>query len=291
MFKVEIGHALSLQKHFWEWFNFIIESNFLSMPRNQSSNTAKRPSKIWGLLALIILMVCLLVQLPISWIAQRVIPNNPYIQWVSGNIWYGSASWQLPATGQSKILNGNATWQWKPLKLFTGKLSADVEISTGKTKLNGEMNIGLQSAQLQKLSGRIHQETLASIVNWQLPDAPIQVNNIGIKMDKKTGFNEATGQLTWVGGQLGYPYAGMVQQVNLPALKIDLSTEEKAENKVLHAHIVNQEDKTLGDLYLDKEGMLDISLTQRLLENVASYKGSAPKDSPVISLRQPISSL
>ncbi len=258
---------------------------------SQSSNTNKRPSKLWWLLALIILMICLLVQLPISWVAQRFIPNNPYIQWVSGNIWHGSANWQLPPIGQSDMLNGNATWQWKPLKLVTGKFSADVEISTGKTALKGEMNIGLQSAQLQKLSGRIHQETLASIVNWQLPDAPIQVNNVGIKMDKNTGFDEATGQMTWVGGQLGYPYNGVVQQVNLPALKIDLSTETKAENKVLRAHIVNQEDKTLGDLYLDKEGMLDISLTQRLLENAPSYQGSAPQDTPVINLRQPISSL
>ncbi len=263
----------------------------MAITRRQSSNTNKRPSKMWGLLAFIILMVCLLVQLPISWITQRVMPNNPYIQWVSGNIWHGSATWQLPPTGQGKMLNGDASWQWKPLKLFTGKFSADVEISTGKTKLNGEMNIGLQSAQLQKLSGRVHQETLASIVNWQLPDAPMQVNNIGIKVDKTTGFDEATGQMTWVGGQLGYPYSGVIRQVNLPALKIDLSTEKKAENKVLHAHIVNQEDKTLGDLYLDKEGMLDISLTQRLLENAPSYQGSAPQDSPVISLRQPISSL
>ncbi len=261
------------------------------MSRNQSSDTAKRPSKVWGLFALIILMVCLLGQLPISWITQRVIPNNPYIQWVSGNIWHGSATWQLPATEQSKMLNGSATWQWKPLKLFTGKFSADVEISIDKTKLNGEMNFGLQSMQLQKLSGRIHQETLASMVDWQLPDAPIQVNNVGIKVDKTTGFDEATGQLTWVGGQLGYPYNQVVQQINLPALKIELSTEKKAENKVLHAHIVNQEDKTLGDLYLDKEGMLDISLTQRLLENAPSYQGSAPQDSPVVSVRQPISSL
>ncbi|MBS9779130.1 MAG: type II secretion system protein N [Moraxellaceae bacterium] len=261
------------------------------MSRKQANNSAKRPSKIWGLFALIILMVCLLVQLPISWIAQRVMPNNPYIQWVSGNIWHGSATWQLPPTAENKMLAGNANWQWKPLKILTGKFSADVEISTGKTKLNGEMNIGLQSAQLQKVSGRIYQETLANIVNWQLPDAPIQVNNIGIKIDKTTGFDKATGQMTWAGGQLGYPYNGVVQQVNLPALKVDLNTETKAENKMLHAHIVNQEDKTLGDLYLDKEGMLDISLTQRLLENVPSYQGSAPKDSPVVSLRQPISSL
>ncbi len=261
------------------------------MPRNQSNDTAKRPNKMWGIFALFILIVCLLVQLPISWVMQRVMPNSPYLQWVSGNIWHGSATWQLPPTAQSKTLNGNASWQWKPLKLFTGKLSADVEISTGKSKLKGEMNIGLQSMQLQKLSGRVYKETLTSVVNWQVPDAPMQINNVGIKVDKKTGFDEATGQLTWAGGQLGYPYNNVVQQVNLPALKVDLNTEKKADNKVLHAHIVNQEDKTLGDLYLDKEGMLDISLTQRLLENVPSYTGSAPQDSPVVSIRQPISSL
>ena len=34
--------------------------------------------------------------------------------------------------------------------------------------------------------------------------------------------------------------------------------------------------------------MLDVSLTQRLLENMAEYKGEAPQDTPVVSVRQPL---
>ena len=34
--------------------------------------------------------------------------------------------------------------------------------------------------------------------------------------------------------------------------------------------------------------MVDVSLTQRLLEHVPDYQGSAPKDSVVLAVRQPL---
>lgn len=34
--------------------------------------------------------------------------------------------------------------------------------------------------------------------------------------------------------------------------------------------------------------MLDVSLTQRLLENMPEYSGQAPQDTPVVSVRQPL---
>ncbi len=272
-------------------------SSTKSSLRSKSSlsvDSTKRPSKLWWLLANIVLVVCVLIQLPMLWVTQRVMPDSPYLQWVSGNLWQGSATWQLPqATSQSTkqsaptnkpSLNGDVVWQWQPLKLFLGKVSLDIKVNTGKTHLTGELNVGLNSWQLQGLSGRIHQETLASFVNWQLPDAPIQVNNVRLDFNKSSGFDKVDGQLTWVGGQLGYPNAGQIYQA-------DLSTEDKDKQKVLHAHLVNQENKALGDFYIDKQGMLDISLTQRLLENMPNYQGSAPKDTPVVSVRQPIGSL
>jgi general secretion pathway protein N len=52
----------------------------------------------------------------------------------------------------------------------------------------------------------------------------------------------------------------------------------------------------MGDLYLSakdaqKEMMLDVQLTQRLLLNVASYHGQAGLDTAVIAVRQPLSAL
>lgn len=43
---------------------------------------------------------------------------------------------------------------------------------------------------------------------------------------------------------------------------------------------MNNQDKRLGDLYIDGDNMLDVSLTQRLLENMPEYKGQAPQDNP-----------
>ncbi len=262
------------------------------MPISQSPTNDKRPSKVWWLFAVVVFVGFVLVQLPMAWIVQRFVPNTPYVQWISGNLWQGSATWQLPQTSTKKPLNGNLVWQWRPVKLFLGKFSADIKISTGSTRLAGEASISLGSSwQLQDLSGRIQSDTLASFVDWQLPDTPIQVNGISLSFDKTSGFKQADGQLTWVGGQLGYPNAGQIYQLDMPAIRADISSEKKENQQVLHAHLVNQENKSLGDLYVDKQGMLDISLTQRLLENMPTYHGSAPKDTAVVSVRQPITSL
>ena len=102
------------------------------------------------------------------------------------------------------------------------------------------------------------------------------------------GFREASGQLTWVGGEVGYPSGGKVFYITMPALRAELSAEQKNNKNLLHVNLINNQDKRLGDLYIDGDNMLDVSLTQRLLENMPEYKGQAPQDTPVVSVRQPL---
>jgi general secretion pathway protein N len=71
-------------------------------------------------------------------------------------------------------------------------------------------------------------------------------------------------------------------------LRAQLCSEQKNDNHLLHVNLLNNQDKRLGDLYLDGDNMLDVSLTQRLLENMPEYQGQAPQDTPVISVRQPL---
>ena len=152
------------------------------------------------------------------------------------------------------------------------------------------------------MSGKIAPETLGSVVDWQLPNTPIQVNNVSLKRQSRSskvadnesvknlsGFSQADGQLTWVGGEVGYPSGGKVFYITIPALRAELSAEQKNNKNLLHINLVNNQDKRLGDLYIDGDNMLDISLTQRLLESMPEYKGQAPQDTPVVSVRQPLS--
>ncbi len=105
---------------------------------------------------------------------------------------------------------------------------------------------------------------------------------------KPIGFTKADGQLTWVGGEVGYPSGGKVFYITIPAMRAELSTEQKNDKNLLHMNLLNNQDKRLGDLYLDGDNMLDVSLTQRLLENMPEYEGQAPKDTAVVSVRQPL---
>lgn len=254
-----------------------------------SLSSHKRPRKIWWLIGALMFVICVMVQMPAAWIIQKYAPNSPYLQQVSGNLWQGSAIWQLPQAPAGRSgLTGSVDWHWQPWKLELGRLSAKVTVTSGQTHLDGEVAMRRGGWAVTDMSGKVTQGTLAQLVNWRLPEAPIQVNALSLKNDKNKGFTDADGQLTWVGGEFGYPSAGKTYQLTLPAMRADLSAEQKGEHYLLHANLLDNKDKRLGDLYLDKDLMLDVNLTQRLLENMPEYKGQAPQDTPVVSVRQPL---
>ena len=257
---------------------------------SQASNPyGKRPRKLWWLIGLLIFALFTILQMPAVWVVEKYAPNLSNVQHVSGNLWQGSAIWQLSST--SMPLTGTANWTWQPWQLFLGKLGADVEINTGQTQLDGQVKLGFNSWQIDNMRGKIAAETLTSVVDWQLPNAPIQVNAVSLqrqfaKGDRTAGFSTAEGQLTWVGGEVGYPNAGKMLYITVPALRAQLSQEQKNNKDLLHINLLDNQDKRLGDFYIDGDNMLDVSLTQRLLENMPEYKGQAPQDTPVVSIRQ-----
>ena len=263
-----------------------------------STSSHKRPRKLWWLLGFIFFALFAVLQMPAAWLLEKYAPDTPYVQHVSGNLWQGSAIWQFPVSATP--LTGAAEWSWQPWHLLLGKLGAEVDISSEQTRLNGQVKVGSSSWQIQNMSGKIAPETLASVVDWQLPNTPIQVNNVSLKRQSAknseasssdrnaAGFREASGQLTWVGGEVGYPSGGKVFYLTMPALRAELSAEQKNNKNLLHVNLINNQDKRLGDLYIDGDNMLDVSLTQRLLENMPEYKGQAPQDTPVVSVRQPL---
>ncbi|WP_201511153.1 type II secretion system protein N [Psychrobacter alimentarius] len=264
-----------------------------------SASSHKRPRKLWWLVGFILFALFAILQMPASWLLEKYAPDTPYVQHVSGNLWQGSAIWQIPVSAIP--LTGTAEWSWQPWYLLLGKLGADVDIQADQTRLNGQVKIGLNSWQVDNMSGKIAPETLASVVDWQLPNTPIQVNNVSLQRQSgsnaadnesnktQAGFTQADGQLTWVGGEVGYPSGGKVFYITMPVMRAELSAEQKNNQNLLHINLLNNQDKRLGDLYIDGDMMLDVSLTQRLLENMPEYKGQAPQDTPVVSVRQPLS--
>ena len=263
-----------------------------------STASNKYPRKRWWLVGGVLFLLFAMIQTPAAWVVKKVAADSTYIQHVSGNLWHGAMIWQVPLTDTSLI--GAASWSWQPWQLLLGKIGAEVEVTTGQTRLEGQVKVGLQSWQVNDMSGKIAPETLASVVKWELPNAPIQVNKVSLQRQSQSGgatdsgtesnagFTQAEGQLTWVGGEMGYPSGGKTFYLTLPPLRAQLSAEQKGSKNLLHVNLLNKQDQRLGDLYLDGNNMLDVSLTQRLLENMPEYKGQAPQDTPVVSVRQPL---
>ncbi len=271
------------------WLNVVLGVMRILSSSDTSQNV--RPKKRWWLLGAIVLMGAVFIQMPALWLLNQFAPNSPYIQQVSGNVWRGSAVVQLAAPSSAALnspLLAAVAWRWRPSALLLGKMAADIELTSGQTRLQGQVKRGLTQWQLDDLSGKVDKQSLATLVDWQLPDTAIQVNGLSATLKEGVGFQKVTGQLTWVGGELGYPSGGKVYSILLPPLRADLSQESRNGAEVVHANVVDNNRKRLADLYLDNQGMLDVNLTQRLLENMPTYKGSAPADTAVISVRQPL---
>lgn len=267
---------------------------FVTVPQ-VSASSQKYPRKLWWLVGLTLFALFALLQMPAAWMIEKYAPNSPYVQHVSGNLWQGSTVWQLPQSATP--LTGTADWSWQPWYLLLGKVGAEVDIRSGQTQLEGQVKLGRHSWQVDDMDGTIAPETLTSVVDWQLPNTPIRVNGVSLTRnssankpttDKTMGFSHAEGQLTWVGGEVGYPSGNKVFYITIPAVRGQLSQEQKNNKNVLHINLLNNQDKRLGDLYIDHENMIDVSLTQRLLESMSEYKGKAPQDTEVISVRQPL---
>lgn len=283
------------------------------MLTDQNRPSSFRPSRLWWLIGLVLLAISLVVQLPAHWLVQRFAPNLPYLQQISGNLWQGQANWQIMPRPMAPLA-GTLSWQWQPWHLLTGKLGLAVHIQTGSTVLDGQTKLNQTSWQLNDITGKIAPETLQQLATWQFPDSPITIKTLTLGKQNQ-GFDTVNGDITWAGGELGYPSGGKIYRINMPSLQGKLSLDT-AGNKInsptptasangsvpttptpmtkgsrLHLAMTNLQGQRLGDLYLDNDTMLDVELTQRLLKNMPDYKGQGVDDSVVVSLRQPLGSM
>ena len=103
------------------------------MPQASASSN-KRPRKLWWLVGFVLFALFTVLQMPAAWVLEKYAPDSPYVQHVSGNLWQGSAIWQLPLSDMP--LTGAATWSWQPWQLLLGKIGAEVEASTGQALLD-----------------------------------------------------------------------------------------------------------------------------------------------------------
>lgn len=262
------------------------------MPARPSDSMQNKPSLLWWLLGIILLLIFLFVQLPASWVVARLAPNQQYLETINGNLWRGQAQWRLPArmTPSNQPLSGSLNWQWRPWELLWLQFGTDVSIQTGSSDLDARVGLRRKGVMIKHAKGTLSGTTIGAVAPIQWPTTDITLNDVSLKasrVDGKTSWSDATGQLTWPGGQVGYPVAGKTQVLELPAMKNNISLEKDK----LHFALVNDADERMGDIYLDADNMLDVQLTQRLLLNVKGYTGNAAMDTAVVSVRQPLSSI
>lgn len=243
--------------------------------------TTKRPGKGWWFFAAVLLLFFIVLQLPAAWVLARLAPQNPYITHVTGNIWSGQADWQY------QQLQGVVDWKIRPWELLLLRVSADVDVMIGESQLAGRVAIGKTMWSFEQMNGRISPNTLRTLLPWQWPDSPIQVQDLSVRFDQQQGWSEAAGQINWGGGVLGYPFEGRVERASLPPLVGVL----KMDRERVHVALTDQARARMGDFYVSKDRMLDVQLTQRLLQHVAGYRGQAGLDTAVITTRQPLASV
>lgn len=239
----------------------------------------KPKSLTWWIFAISVFLIFVVLQIPAAWLISKFYKNNQVLQNVSGNIWQGQADWH------KGNLKGSLSWKTRPLDLFLLRLGAEIEVHSGNTQLDGVVGYGFgKKIIIRNLNGQVAPETLKSVVDWQWPTNAIQLRDIHFNFKKQQGFAQAEGTLQWAGGNLVYSYAQRQERMTMPSLQGKLSDE----NSQLIFEMGDLRGQKLIALALDKDLMLNVQLTQRLLLNIPSYQGKAGLDTYVISSRQPL---
>lgn len=239
----------------------------------------KPKSLTWWIFAISVFLIFVVLQIPAAWLISKFYKNNQVLQNVSGNIWQGQADWH------KGNLKGSLSWKTRPLDLFLLRLGAEIEVHSGNTQLDGVVGYGFgKKIIIRNLNGQVAPETLKSVVDWQWPTNAIQLRDIHFNFKKEQGFAQAEGTLQWAGGNLVYSYAQRQERMTMPSLQGKLSDE----NSQLIFEMGDLHGQKLIALALDKDLMLNVQLTQRLLLNIPSYQGKAGLDTYVISSRQPL---
>lgn len=239
----------------------------------------KPKSLTWWIFAISVFLIFVVLQIPAAWLISKFYKNNQVLQNVSGNIWQGQADWHKGS------LKGSLSWKTRPLDLFLLRLGAEIEVHSGNTQLDGVVGYGFgKKIIIRNLNGQVAPETLKSVVDWQWPTNAIQLRDIHFNFKKDQGFAQAEGTLQWAGGNLVYSYAQRQERMTMPSLQGKLSDE----NSQLIFEMGDLRGQKLIALALDKDLMLNVQLTQRLLLNIPSYQGKAGLDTYVISSRQPL---
>lgn len=239
----------------------------------------KPKSLTWWIFAISVFLIFVVLQIPAAWLISKFYKNNQVLQNVSGNIWQGQADWH------KGNLKGSLSWKTRPLDLFLLRLGAEIEVHSGNTQLDGVVGYGFgKKIIIRNLNGQVAPETLKSVVDWQWPTNAIQLRDIHFNFKKEQGFAQAEGTLQWAGGNLVYSYAQRQERMTMPSLQGKLSDE----NSQLIFEMGDLRGQKMIALALDKDLMLNVQLTQRLLLNIPSYQGKAGLDTYVISSRQPL---
>ena len=239
----------------------------------------KPKSLTWWIFAISVFLIFVVLQIPAAWLISKFYKNNQVLQNVSGNILQGQADWH------KGNLKGSLSWKTRPLDLFLLRLGAEIEVHSGNTQLDGVVGYGFgKKIIIRNLNGQVAPETLKSVVDWQWPTNAIQLRDIHFNFKKDQGFAQAEGTLQWAGGNLVYSYAQRQERMTMPSLQGKLSDE----NSQLIFEMGDLRGQKLIALALDKDLMLNVQLTQRLLLNIPSYQGKAGLDTYVISSRQPL---
>lgn len=258
--------------------------HFISQGRindNDGKSRMVKKSKrlLWWGTAVIAFLIFVLLQIPASWLISKFYKNNQTLQNVSGNIWQGQADWKKGK------LRGSVAWKTRPLDLILFRVGADLEIHSGQTQLSGVVGYGLgKKIVIKQMQGRISPDTLKSVVNWQWPANPIQLSDVQFNFKPEQGFSKADGTLQWAGGALIYQFAQRQDRMDIPSLLAQVLDESGK----LSLSLQDQRGQKMANLSLDSSLMLDVQLTQRLLQNIPSYSGKAGLDTYVVSSRQPL---
>lgn len=251
----------------------------LSLSHKHMTKKHSPTGRYWliGVIALLVLLVFLLVQMPVAWLLGMQAEQGRFrLLSATGNLISGTGVWEFRSQNnenQTRFLRGQVQWQLSLSGLLTTK-PYTVTVSQGDSQLSGQASFDGRLVRLYQWSGKITPDSLKAAVGLSV-DQPVVVHELSGVM---AATPELTGRATLDAAQITYHVAGLTGGVKMPALTAQMSVMPEAQGTQIQ---VSSPAGTVAQIAWGAN-QIHIGITYRLIKEMTGVSIPITDDDTVV---------
>ena len=231
---------------------------------------------------------CLIYLLPASLVrddVQALLGSKIELGDVVGSLWKFKAGYSV-SDFPAEVAKGELSWDFSLLPLFVLRIGGELTVEHPGLEVGFASQLGLNSVSVDGFTGTVTNQFINAFVEplGGQVTGEISLDQIeAVTTKDEINFAEAAGALRYAGGEATVLFNGRQKRINVPALKGGVSEQERGIQLTVQTE---QDGKQLGSVSLTPEGVVELSVLNRLLGVTGLMSVKGREDRPFLGLKE-----